>query len=45
MREVDFATPWKRVDYIAQIQQDSGIDVSLYAAHDEKILREEIVSK
>jgi len=45
MREVDFATPWKRVDYIAQIQQDSGIDVSLYTAHDEKILREEIVSK
>lgn len=26
-REVDFTTPWPRVDYIAMIKKDSGIDI------------------
>lgn len=45
IKEVDFTTPWQRVDYIDQIKKDSGIDVSLYSSHDEHILREHIKSK
>jgi len=26
-REVDFTTPWKRVDFVAMIKKDSGIDI------------------
>lgn len=42
VREVDFATPWERIDYIARIQQDSGIDVSQYGPDDADILRQKI---
>jgi lysyl-tRNA synthetase class II len=39
-REVDFTTPWQRIDYTNQIQKDSGIDVSLYGPEDEATLRQ-----
>lgn len=41
-REVDFTTPWERVDYTAQVKKDSGIDVSLYGSDDEEKLRTDI---
>lgn len=40
VKAVDFTTPWQRIDYIAQIKKDCGIDVSEYWADDEKELRE-----
>lgn len=39
-REVDFTTPWKRVDYIAMIKKDSGIDIE--KIKDAKELQKEI---
>ncbi len=45
IREVDFSTPWKRIDFVAQIKKDSEIDVSLYGAGDEDNLRGMIKSK
>lgn len=30
VHEVDFTTPWKRVDYVEMIKKDSGIDVTAY---------------
>jgi len=44
-REVDFTTPWDRIDYTAQILADSGIDVSIYTADDEEQLRKDIQAK
>ncbi len=44
-KEVDFQTPWQRVDYIAQVLADSGIDVSAYWPEDEQTLRDLIKSK
>lgn len=44
-KEVNFQTPWQRIDYISQIKADSGIDVSDYSAEDEKVLRDLIKSK
>ncbi len=41
-KEVDFTTPWERIDYISRIQKDSGIDVSQYGPEDEEELRAEI---
>ena len=38
-KEVNFVTPWQRIDYIEQIKKDSWIDVSLYGAEDEQTLR------
>jgi len=40
--DVDFSTPWARLDYVAQIKKDSWIDVSLYGPWDENLLRAEI---
>lgn len=45
IKEVDFTTPWQRVDYIEQIKKDSGIDVSIYSAGDEEKLRADIQSR
>ena len=42
IREVDFTTPWQRIDYTAQIKKDSGIDVNAYSAADEAKLRADI---
>lgn len=44
-REVDFSTPWQRIDYTDQIKKDSGIDVSVYGPEDENKLREIIKDK
>jgi lysyl-tRNA synthetase class II len=44
-REVDFSTPWERIDYTAQILADSGIDVSSYTSDDEEQLRNDIKAK
>lgn len=38
-KQVDFTTPRQRIDYIAQIKKDSGIDVSVYGPEDEGTLR------
>lgn len=43
-KEVNFQTPWPRIDYIAQIKKDSGIDVSTYMDGDEDKLRNDIKS-
>lgn len=45
VREVDFTTPWARIDYIAQIKKDSWIDVSSYGPQDEAVLRQLIRDK
>ncbi len=44
-KEVDFTTPWARIDYIDQIKKDSGIDVSQYGPKDEEKLRKLIKEK
>ncbi len=44
-KEVSFQTPRARIDYISQIKQDSGIDVSHYTADDEAQLRTDIKAK
>lgn len=44
VKEVDFSTPWQRIDYISQIQKDSGINVSQYGPSDEDELRAAIRS-
>lgn len=44
-REVNFQTPWQRVDYVQQILSDSGIDVSIYGPEDEEKLRADILAK
>ncbi len=41
-KTVDFTTPWKRIDYIAWVQKESGIDISAYGADDADKLRADI---
>jgi len=41
-KEVNFATPWERIDYIAGVKEKSWIDIESYAMEDEKKLREDI---
>jgi len=43
-KEVNFQTPWPRIDYIAQIKKDSGIDVSAYTDGDDDRLRGDIIA-
>ncbi len=38
-RQVNFATPWPRIDYIAGVLEMSGIDVSQFWPEDEEQLR------
>lgn len=45
IKQVDFTTPWKRIDYIQQVKNDSGIDVSLYKPGDEAKLKSDIKAK
>ena len=40
---INFQPPRNRIDYIAQIQIDSGIDVSLYGTKDAESLRSQII--
>ena len=41
--DVDFSTPWARVDYIELVKKDTGLDVSTYS--DVEVLRQDIKSK
>lgn len=44
-RDVDFTTPWEKIDYIEWIKNVCWIDVSKYEMWDEEILISEIKSK
>lgn len=41
-RQVDFTTPWKKIDYIAGVKEKSGIDIDSYGPEDEDKLRADI---
>jgi len=41
-KTVDFTTPWGKIDYIAGVKEQSGIDISLYTTDDEEKLRADI---
>lgn len=41
-KEVNFTTPWQKIDYIAGVKEKSGIDVEAYGAEDEEKLRADI---
>lgn len=41
-KQVDFSTPWQRIDYIAWVKEQSGIDIESYREEDEQRLREDI---
>lgn len=43
LHDVDFSTPWKRVDYVEMIKNDSGIDVTAYDDADK--LRKDLSKK
>lgn len=42
--QVDFTTPWKKIDYIAGVKEKSGIDIDAYGPEDEDALRADIKS-
>lgn len=44
-KKVNFATPWKKIDYISGIKEKSDIDVSSYGPEDEEKLRKDIKAK
>ena len=44
IKDVDFTTPWQRIDYIAQVKADSGIDIQQYTSADEDRLRADILA-
>jgi len=41
-QDVDFTTPWERIDYIAGVKEKSGINIEDYGMEDEDKLREDI---
>lgn len=41
-KEVDFTTPWEKIDYIKWVKKASNIDISAYKIWDEEKLREDI---
>ncbi len=41
-KEVDFTTPWEKVDYIAWVKEKSGINIEEYWPEDEDKLRSDI---
>lgn len=43
--EVDFTTPWERIDFTKWIEKASGIDITKYGMDDAEKLREAIVAK
>lgn len=45
IKEVDFTTPWKRIDFTKGIQEASGIDITKYGMDDADNLRKEIQGK
>ncbi len=38
-KKVDFTTPWQRIDYIAWVKEQSGIDIAEYWEADDEALR------
>lgn len=44
IRQVDFETPWKRIDYIEWVKEKSWIDIKKYKAQDEEKLRQDIIN-
>lgn len=44
-REVNFTTPWKKIDYIQWVKDACGIDVQAYSMEDGDKLRQDIKSK
>jgi len=44
-KEVDFTTPWKRIDFTKGIQEASGIDITKYGMDDADKLRADIKAK
>ena len=45
VKEVDFTTPWKRIDYTQWILDASGIDITKYEMNDADKLRADIKAK
>ena len=45
IKEVDFTTPWKRIDYTQGILEASGIDITQYGLDDADKLRKDIQAK
>ena len=41
-KQVDFTTPWQRIDYIAWVKEKSGIDIEKYWEADDTKLRADI---
>jgi lysyl-tRNA synthetase class 2 len=44
-KEVDFTTPWQRVDYIKGVNEASGLDITKYGPEDADRLRADIRAK
>ena len=45
IKEVDFTSPWKRIDFTKGIQEASGIDITKYGMDDAEKLRTDIKAK
>lgn len=45
IKEVDFTTPWKRIDFTKGIEEASGIDITTYGMEDADKLRTDIKAK
>ena len=41
-KEIDWSTPWERIDYIKWVKEKSWIDIEKYTMEDEEKLREDI---
>lgn len=44
-KEVDFTTPWEKIDYIEWVKKESWIDITAYWTEDEEKLRADIKAK
>lgn len=45
IKEVDFTTPWERIDFTRGILDASGIDITRYDISDANLLRKDIKAK
>lgn len=45
IRDVNFTTPWQKIDYIQGVKDACGIDIIDYAVGDEERLRKDIIAK
>lgn len=44
-KEVDFTTPWQRIDYVEWVKKESWINIDLYSIDDAEKLRKDIKNK